>query len=699
MRVDPKDANVLMRIGDLHLKSGAAPKAAEVYATVSRELAQAGFEAKAVAVAKQVLRIDPDRVEIRVELGELYQRMGLASDAVREFQAALEIYRTRGAKTQVYDLLKRAASLDPENIPSRLSLADLMIHEGLEEEARAEFDRLLSDTEAAGAEDALERVATATLEHFPDHPIAQRRLGEAKLKAGATEEAVTLLSAAAEGLPGDLELRQALAEAFEVLGDDEASQRFWSEVAGIYRERGDEDASRDIMQRRVSVATIGAPTRIVQELEIQAGESQPEMELDLENPEGPKVLETLSIDGDTGYGLELELDDPAGPETRDAHTPLAPQSSRAVPADVLEPDFEPDTDSSLLLEDVVSEQEAIDLELAVGGLTEADSQDAEALLAEARVSLEYEQFEVAADRARAVLQRDPASDAAREILSQVLSLQGETRGAIALEQERRLQARAEGNASRVAEIDQRIELLEQAAPDAQIPSIEIQGNLETASAASPSGPASKELPAYTGGGTDEAANGELPLVEAFEILESEAHSEAGGADELVLNTPIDLADDTESDATPTQATTGSAVEAVFAAFKQGIQSQLGDDESGAHYDLAIAYREMGLLDDAVQELEVARRGKACRLEALSLLATCKVELGRPADAVDHLEEALALAKEDPVALTALRYDLGEALCACDRQREGLLAFRTVAAADADFREVATRIRELESLGR
>ena len=225
MRVDPKDANVLMRIGDLHLKRGAAAKAAEVYVTVSRYFAQAGFEAKAVAVAKQVLRIDPDRVEIRVELGELYQRMGLPSDAVREFQAALEMYRTRGAKTQVYDLLKRAASLDPENIPSRLSLADLMIHEGLEEEARAEFDRLLSDTEAAGAEDALERVATATLEHFPDHLIAQRRLGEAKLKAGATEEAVTLLSAAAEGLPGDLELRQALAEAFEVLGDDEASQR------------------------------------------------------------------------------------------------------------------------------------------------------------------------------------------------------------------------------------------------------------------------------------------------------------------------------------------------------------------------------------------------------------------------------------------------------------------------------------------
>ena len=697
MRSDPGDPNVLMRIGDLHLKRGAAAKAAEVYVTVSRYFAQAGFEAKAVAVAKQVLRIDPDRLEIRVELGELYQRMGLSSDAVREYQSALEMYRERGATTEVYDLLKRAASLDPENISNRLSLAGLMLREGLEEEARAGFDRLLADSEAADADDAVERVATAILEHFPDHADALRKLGEVKLKAGAAEEAATLLGAAAEGLPGDLEVRKALADALETVGDDEQAQRVWSEVAGLYRERGDEETARDILQRRVSIATLGAPTKLMQEIERQAGESQPEMAPDLENPDRPGPLEKLSIDAEpeseANSGLELELDleldqpDPAG--TPAARSPAPPQFASTLQVDPLEPDSESETSGSMLLDDIVSGEQATDPVLPAAEPNAGGAQDPGTLLAEARVALEYEQFELAASRARSVLQHEPASDAARGILSQVLSLQGDARGAIALEHERRLQARAEGNAARVAEIDQRIEALEQPDPDVPIPEIELQDGPGTETVVSLNGPGPESV--------DVADRSELPLVEAFEILESEADSQAGDEDELVLITPIDAADDSESDATPTRASTGSGIDAIFAAFKQGIQAQLSDDESGAHYDLAIAYREMGLLDDAVQELEVARRGETCRLEALSLLATCKVELGRPAEAIDHLEEALALAKEDPSALTALRYELGGSLRACGRHREALVAFRSVAQADAGFRDVALRLRELETL--
>jgi tetratricopeptide (TPR) repeat protein len=134
---------------------------------------------------------------------------------------------------------------------------------------------------------------------------------------------------------------------------------------------------------------------------------------------------------------------------------------------------------------------------------------------------------------------------------------------------------------------------------------------------------------------------------------------------------------------------------IFDAFKKGVQEQIGEDESEAHYDLAIAYKEMGLLDDAVEQLDLVRRSGSLQIEALSLLATCKLELGRPQEAAGHLSEALVCVGDGDEAEVSLRYDLGEALVAAGKHGEALDTFQKVAALDDKFREVQARISELE----
>ncbi len=136
-------------------------------------------------------------------------------------------------------------------------------------------------------------------------------------------------------------------------------------------------------------------------------------------------------------------------------------------------------------------------------------------------------------------------------------------------------------------------------------------------------------------------------------------------------------------------------EQVFAAFKQGVQQELGEGDIEAHYDLGIAYKEMGLLEDAIGEFRIALGGPARKLASLHAMGLCALELDRVSDAIAHLEQALALPEVPNEQQTGLRFDLGRAY-----QQQGDLerargAFEAVAAVDPDFGAVSERIAELD----
>jgi tetratricopeptide (TPR) repeat protein len=119
---------------------------------------------------------------------------------------------------------------------------------------------------------------------------------------------------------------------------------------------------------------------------------------------------------------------------------------------------------------------------------------------------------------------------------------------------------------------------------------------------------------------------------------------------------------------------GKGFAEVFSAFKKGIQAQVDEGDADTHYDLAIAYKEMGLNEDAVRELETVLRTGSRAIESLSLLASCKLSLGDPGAAAAHIEDALGRAGDSHESAVSLRYDLGEALLAAGRDREAREAF-------------------------
>jgi tetratricopeptide (TPR) repeat protein len=136
-------------------------------------------------------------------------------------------------------------------------------------------------------------------------------------------------------------------------------------------------------------------------------------------------------------------------------------------------------------------------------------------------------------------------------------------------------------------------------------------------------------------------------------------------------------------------------EQVFAAFKQGVQQELGDGDIEAHYDLGIAYKEMGLLEDAIGEFQIALRGPARKLASLHAMGLCALEMDRVSDAISHLQQALALPEIPNEQQTALRFDLGRAYQQQGDLERALGAFEAVAEVDPDFCSVGERLAELD----
>ena len=127
-----------------------------------------------------------------------------------------------------------------------------------------------------------------------------------------------------------------------------------------------------------------------------------------------------------------------------------------------------------------------------------------------------------------------------------------------------------------------------------------------------------------------------------------------------------------------------------------------DEDPETHYNLGIAFREMGLLDEAIGELQKAclsfDRGHAFPqiMQTYTWLAQCFLEKGVPEAAVRWYEKALNVNGIDGETRVALNYELGGAFEAAGDKPSALKHFTNVYSNNIDYRDVAERIKALKS---
>jgi tetratricopeptide (TPR) repeat protein len=129
-------------------------------------------------------------------------------------------------------------------------------------------------------------------------------------------------------------------------------------------------------------------------------------------------------------------------------------------------------------------------------------------------------------------------------------------------------------------------------------------------------------------------------------------------------------------------------------FKRAVQQNLDVEDYEAHYDLGVAYKEMGLLDEAIAEFQKALRGSQ-RVRAYEALGQCFVEKGQYDIAAALLQRALDGPGVDDHQLVGVLYLLGFAAEQTGRASDALRYYQRVFAVDIEFRDVAQRIRAME----
>jgi tetratricopeptide (TPR) repeat protein len=133
---------------------------------------------------------------------------------------------------------------------------------------------------------------------------------------------------------------------------------------------------------------------------------------------------------------------------------------------------------------------------------------------------------------------------------------------------------------------------------------------------------------------------------------------------------------------------------MLARFKQGIEENIDEADFQAHYDLGIAFKEMGLYDEAIAELQKALRAPEGRLASSEALGVCFVEKKSYVVAESILRRALDLPAVGDQDRLGILYWLARALEAQGKKVDARDLYGRVFAADIRFMDVGERAKAL-----
>ncbi len=131
----PSDGSIHNSIGDLHLKRQASVDAVASFIQAANAFRAEGATLKAIATYKKVLKLDPSRYDMYRYLGDLNAERGLLSSAVQDYLTLGKHYLKVGKTKEALDIYKRIVTQDPSNLDAQQRVAELCLQENMQDEA------------------------------------------------------------------------------------------------------------------------------------------------------------------------------------------------------------------------------------------------------------------------------------------------------------------------------------------------------------------------------------------------------------------------------------------------------------------------------------------------------------------------------------------------------------------------------------
>jgi tetratricopeptide (TPR) repeat protein len=670
------------RVGDLHLRLGETERAVEAYERAVNGYAESGLYNNAIALCRKVLRLVPGRGAIYLKLGQISAAAGFLADARQNFLEYAQRMKRAGNLDASFDALKEFADLSPEDTEVRKLLADQLLSHDRKEQAVEQLRVLRGAYLQRGDTDASEAVRDqihAVAPGADDSPLMRSRNAagaddwDAAISDGVHTSAAPARPAPRPSVldigptvdPGDVDVGIAPLAGLESTALDDGG---FAPLSGLESTSLADDEPPAAPPARGDDGALALDS---------GGFDLPLLDEDAADDDEPLPLLLDDFGGGSqhaggGYGGAEDDDDDGGLPLIgfDDEPVAASRPAPRAPERAPEPVFEAAPDRleemrahvAAVPEDAASRDELV-RELRARGL----GHEVERVLENAHRALAARgmYFDAVAPITGLIgLRPDDGMLLQKRVEYAFRSGRADAQVEAYLDLGRHLARH--GQQDKAAAVIRRVLELDPHNVEARAAAAQIT---PTTYAAPPPAPAAPPPPA----------------AEYVDLGALIMDDEVGEPTTRFVVEEKEPSGDEDKDFAE-----------MLAHFRQKVSENIDVEDSASHYDLGVAFMEMGLVDEAIAEFQVALRGGANPLATLELLGQCFVDKAQYAVASRVLDRALRLPGVADGDLVGVLYLLGrveEASGEADKARE---LYERVVSVDIRFRDTSARIDRLRS---
>jgi len=221
---EPNDFTTLNILGDLHVRVGNSAAAVLCFRRIADHYRDQEFALKAIAMFKKIDRLQPNDLEIATNLADLYAQQDLVVEARSHYLVVADAHAKSGDTQAGLEVLRKIADVDPQNTEVRIKLANGYLKEGMSRDAAASFTEAGHTMLARNAVDEAVDLFAKAVDVAPTDYDALSGLLSAHTARGTAYEAAEIIAAAVADHPDDVELLSVLASAHLEAEDAERAE-------------------------------------------------------------------------------------------------------------------------------------------------------------------------------------------------------------------------------------------------------------------------------------------------------------------------------------------------------------------------------------------------------------------------------------------------------------------------------------------
>ncbi len=657
VEMEPGDIRSRQKLAELYVRTNKSSEAYEQYEAIARYYSSNGFYLKAIAIYKQMQRLDPSQVAIYSRLAELNQKQGLIGNAMAEYRSLVDYYERNQLIADEIKTLEKMRDLDPDNLNVRVKLAEVLTNNDRKDEGFEEIVSIIGVLKDKGDFEKCLKLYTMFLPHFPGNRQLQTGLAHTFFEKGDYARGTTIIETLLKDKPSDPDLLRQISKGYAQSGNYLRAVATCRQL--LQMDPSDLDIRETLIQCEIDNKHYELALNELEEWKdafFKGGRLEKLKEyyefLNSEMRHTTAIIQTLdSIYEHTGEGGKL--------------------------LDIISDREDDDTESSDLLSDSILGSVDLDIEDEKG--ESADSEFSYGILEDDNIDLLLEpDDEETSDSALqessdSFIELDVSSNLNLTDESATDDTENDTMFHFDLEEETSEKVSG-GRENLQADLEEAEFYLQQGlfvdaarlchdilayAPDSQecrrkLQEIEEQRNAQLEKPDSPKDIAADEGEGFGFGDFD--FDSELDQLQSVDVDKKKV-------------------------------------------FKTDVDEQIAADDMESHYNLGIAYREMGLHDDAISEFEKAQKDPLRYVDCLTLKGLTYSDKSDYSNAEKMFQQALDSSQLEDIQRLNLGYELGLLYERAERHNDALISYRNVLAQDSKYRDVTEKVATLkQSLG-